>query len=920
MKRLIATLSITMVVVVLISPALGSSHSELADVIQYFAQNYGDASVNPDVPKPPVREADPVDALSPFGGTSSLPMEVTDPLAIDTVIEARFNLGGPGLPDASGGPADAVIGIRFDVDGSPIFQPMPLPPGGFWVPPSGPDTLFGADGLAGALGLDLDDPGIQTFGGDDVIIVRDPQVATVPYDGTVIVRGGRLAGPGIPLTSDCGGNILELGTADLLTGEPIWSAPFAENDIFKGAGRSHVVRCQPGSGWMMTRFDNQGEFFSEVDTRSFTILANQWWMSFHRPDELAGSEGHRTFVFVTPGSNPYQPDTTAFFSHPAFPEMANAAAPLIGLDPFPGEGLGGPLPLQIQLTGTWDDPTDGSSGCNYYAKEYTTLIDLHPASALSGNDLPLKLYDVLSGQVSEGTMSSNGELHMEATGSGEGYTETWQMKGQAVEYLHSDEHGDCLYGGVVTDGQAEMASFFDVFFEVETTEGPVAPDAPTATDAPTVTEGPTTTEATPDESGSFRTWNPIYLIFGGLVLVIGGYWVYHRTRERGRSDPGGTRVRKPPTPGGGTTAPPSHDDGDTDHHNCDWAVYFNSGGNRQVLRPAKGHECCVYDLDVRTVNPVFEEAAKGRQDGRNPQGEDASPDERLRIFDYGMGSDGANVKGYASTRTGPAGRQDWMHGLGDPVFEAGWKSTAEGEQHDQMKPLEEPVDAGVSLRYQATTTLKANLTAGCPDYENTYSLNASSGVSMFATQECTNGRPGPECPVELTASGMLDASVRGDLAYPLVMKAATYPDELERKSPEWLEGPIGGIDSHDHATRPRTAWEDTDANTGANVVKKDATTVALTTLMHLDSGQIVPIEVWDTTERVTTHIQAELDHTLDVSGEMTTICTDGCGGHGRCDCSPNFAVKLIGGKGTIAVDGEVFDIERDWWGDEWVLS
>lgn len=893
MRRVIAACFALAVVGALATPAFAQADSELARVIGYFRDQYGDASVQPDVPKPPVRTVDQLPPLNPMGGDVGLPPVATDPFALDSVVEARFNFGGPGFPDSSGGPADSLLSITFDEVGNPVLVPVSLPDDGFWVPPSGP---IGGDSLGGRLGLDLDDPGLQTFGGDDVIVVRDPDfTGDLSFVGTVIVRGGRVAGPAFALDAGCGGNIIEIGTADRLEGEPAWPAEFAPNDIFKDTGRAHVTRCQPGSGWSMLRLDNGGDFFQPATTRSFTLLSQQWWMTFHRPDELEGSEGHRTFVFLTPESGAYQPDSLAFYADPAFPDLANSPAPLIALDPFPGEALGAPLHIQVDLQGTWETPTDGTSGCDYYAKEYTTLLGIYPALDVQPEIVPLRLYDVVSGQIGEGTVTSNGELHLEAAGSGEGYTESWQMKGSAVDYLHSDEHGDCLYAGtVVGDG---FDSFFDVFFEVPvtTTQGTEAPQSTiTATTDSTLPGGGNL------EGGSYREWNPIFLILGGLVIAVGGFWVYHRTRERGGSTP------PPPT---------SHDD-DDHAGNCDWAVYFNG----VKLRPASGHECCVYHLSVKTVNPVFEMASKGRQDGTNPHGEDASADERLRIFDYDMVSQAPDMKGYAGTRTGPAGRQDWMHGLGDPVFEAGWKSTDAGSQLLQEKPLEEPVDVGVSLRYELVTTVGARLTSDCEDHDNWYTLDASSGISMFATQECTNGRPGPECPVELTASGIVDASVKGDVAYPLVMKAGTYPDELERKSPDTLPGPIGGIDAHDHATRPRSTWEKTDSTAGADQVNKDDTQVVLHSKLHLDSGQIVPIETWDTTERVTTDIRAELDHTLQVVGRMTPICDSGCGGHGRCDCAPEFTLRIAGGKGTITIDGATFDIERAFLAEEWDVS
>lgn len=437
------------------------------------------------------------------------------------------------------------------------------------------------------------------------------------------------------------------------------------------------------------------------------------------------------------------------------------------------------------------------------------------------------------------------------------------------------------------------------------------PEPTTSTSTSTSTTSTTLETAPPDDgdtvggtaiAGSEEdgTSSPVIPIAIGLGLLGGGYYLYTRTRTRPRDY--------------GSTAAPDH------HQNCDWALYFNDGGKRTVLRPAKGHECCVYDIDVKTTVPVVEMASIGRQDSDNPQGEDHSPDERLRMFDYDGWADGVDVAAFAATRTGPAGDQNWMHGLGDPKFEAGWKSTDEGTQHVQERPLEERVDAGVSLRWESKTTISATLTPDCPDYENTYELEAESNVAMAATSECTNGEPGPECPVELTASGIVDASVNGDLSVPLVMKAATYPDELERKAPGAPDGPVGGIDSHDHATRPRTDWEDSDNNKGSIVLKQDTTTFELTSELSIDSGQIVPMETWDTTERVTTDIQADLDHTAGLTGAMSTVCDQGCGGHGECLCAPEFTLSITGAKGKLVVDGESHDIEFGFLTEAWGLS
>ena len=54
----------------------------------------------------------------------------------------------------------------------------------------------------------------------------------------------------------------------------------------------------------------------------------------------------------------------------------------------------------------------------------------------------------------------------------------------------------------------------------------------------------------------------------------------------------------------------------------------------------------------------------------------------------------------------------------------------------------------------------------------------------------------------------------------------------------------------------------------------------------IDSGQLVPVYVWPTTERVSTHIESDVQHSIDIAGSMQPIdCeANNCGGHGDCGC------------------------------------
>ncbi|NND85428.1 MAG: hypothetical protein HKN46_09800 [Acidimicrobiia bacterium] len=907
--------------------------SDLERAIKHFRDNYGDSSVRPDADtKLPAGTGDGAPPESPFGGDVGLDPSVTDPFRIDGITEFRFNFGGQGFPDSTGGPADTLWQLGPGPGGATKVTPFGLPDDAFWVPPSatpGPP-------IGDRLGINVEMPGLQQFGGEDVIVAVSPDLggSSPRLSNEVIVRGGFTHGP-IPLDDGCGGNYLEFGTADALAGGPYWPADFAPNDIFKDATRAHVARCTPGEGWSVVRFDNTGEFFNQVSTQTVAIIGSDWWVMVHRVDELEGSEGHRTFQFLSPADNPFQEDTTAFFAEPMFPTLANAPAPLVGLAPFSNEVFDDVLTLEVPLMGTWEDPEDGSSGCNYYASEYTALVQVFaPSGFAGGTSAPVHGYELLSGQTLSGTVTANGELGLNLNTEGEGYSSEYQFKGQAVDLSYTtDDIGECNWVGTVTSGYDEFDGFFTGYL------GVAAPT--TTTEASSDDETTETTEASDEttsttlpgggnlESGSFREWVPIVIAFGGLVLFSGGFWVYYRTRQRtpggattgGGSTDGGGKDDPPPTtpeePGGGGAPPTAYGEEDDDHTNCDWAMYFN--GN--LIRPAKGHECCRYDLDITTDALEYETVSKGRQDGKNPHGEDAGPDERLRLFDYDLQASGIDMLGWAASRTGPAGRQDWMHGLGDPQFRAGWRSTDEGEQHPQERPLEEPVDAGVSVRYHLETTVYAELTPGCEDTDSHYDLEGSSDVWMAATAECTNGAPGPECPVEASTSGFVDASMSGDLDIPNVMKAATYPDELERKSPEGLEGPVGGIDSHDHASRPRVDWADDKNASARNHVDGNITATTLTSRVSLDSGQIVPIEVWDTTERVTTDIQGELELQFDLDAHTdVNDCGKGCEGHGECDCAPAFSLKIVDGKGKITVDVEEIRIERTIWTNEWVRS
>ncbi len=125
-------------------------------------------------------------------------------------------------------------------------------------------------------------------------------------------------------------------------------------------------------------------------------------------------------------------------------------------------------------------------------------------------------------------------------------------------------------------------------------------------------------------------------------------------------------------------------------------------------------------------------------------------------------------------------------------------------------------------------------------------------------------------------------------------------------------------DGHDHEARSRARFPSTVRGSGASLVRTDSLRINL--VNSLDTGIIVPPRVWDTTERVTADLFAEIGHKIKVDGSMTAKCEPGCHGHGRCGCAPRFTLELDGSTGEIEVDGEHHAIHWPTGGGTWRLG
>jgi hypothetical protein len=443
-------------------------------------------------------------------------------------------------------------------------------------------------------------------------------------------------------------------------------------------------------------------------------------------------------------------------------------------------------------------------------------------------------------------------------------------------------------GDPTGDGSTTYATFDIV------TNSELAPPAWVTAQETTTTSTTTTTEATeettsstvgdsPSEPATEGGGFPFIVIF--LIALIGFliWWFMFRPRGPTTSTTGGgtvydgsgTRTR----PRGGTplsSIPRDHDA----HDECGWGLYLDDGTQHVVIRePGKDeHLCCKYIVKVVTRVPSHAQARKVRQD---------DGDDRLRLVDLDYAWNWVDFSAHLSTRSGPAGRLDWMQGLGDPTEQ----SDIPSDPYYQEGP-EEP-ELAAHLSHWEITDVSVTLEAGCPEYVNHYGVSAETALDLLATQECTNDAGDP-CPVELNAFGFVGGWIMGpgDISTSVSDWTSGDPDELERtgRVAERMDRglqPRPPGDSHDHVERDRAAYEVSDNDVASDGFEQDDISITIETEFEMDAGQTVPNEVWPTTERVTTHFEGDIRHDLQISAKLTPEDCDknNCGGHGDCNCN-----------------------------------
>ena len=437
--------------------------------------------------------------------------------------------------------------------------------------------------------------------------------------------------------------------------------------------------------------------------------------------------------------------------------------------------------------------------------------------------------------------------------------------------LATPEIAEALRQWIVDIGAAEPDP------AVDTPEPDVPPAADDATDDPVPVETPV---ASTDGGDDGFPWGPV-AIGVGILAIAGGFLLNRSGGSESESDEEMPLAGRPP-------------DDHSPSHVCDWELHWLNGSSWDKLRSvAPGHNvCCVYKVAIETTTTMHFLTASFRQDVEAA---------RLYIPDPDFSWNGLDFHGHAATRSGPAGRQDWQQGHGDPVDQA---ALAPDEGYWQSNQGEERPEVAARIIHRETTTISLTLEPGCTDPESEYAANGKGVLDFLSTQECTNDDPAAGCPVELNAFGRALAEVKGDLNWRLAHQTGTDIDELERGGrvrPLW--------DSHDHETLDDSTWTEQAVGNDNQVSIAFTWDAEIVNEVTFDAAQLVPQHVWPTTERVSTWAGSDASYDIAINAKMDKgdCVGQGCCGHDAadhtCRCAPAFTLTLDGDNSRITVDG-----------------
>lgn len=364
--------------------------------------------------------------------------------------------------------------------------------------------------------------------------------------------------------------------------------------------------------------------------------------------------------------------------------------------------------------------------------------------------------------------------------------------------------------------------------------------------------------------------------------------------------------------------PPEDDDPPAER--CGYEVKFWDGDTADwydVRALQRGETaCCVYKIKIEST-VIFDQAlASIRQD---------APAERLAIPTYEQQTRGLDWVGLTGTRSGPAGRQDWQHGDGDPIDTSGGGDPLDYWQGAQG---EERPDVTCHTFHFEMTTVKAWLESGCVGHRNEFDTTADLDFDVVVSQECTNDDPGPACPVELNAFGGTVAMAIGDVRLNSSYANGTDIDELERHATAYAEMseaergrytapavPVTGTwDGHDHETLDKATFPFNDVDSSGKTEYADSWEASFFTLSVSLNGQLVPVSTWPTTERVSTAMHVHPKWSLALAANLETLeCYDGaCSGHPDRECHDDagFRMKLEASDLTIEAGDDTVELER----------